>query len=129
MHAKVATGKRLFTGATRRWMTVLGIMSLVCAVPLWAEPDATAPPEETALSQLFEGVSPAVVSVVARRLPRQGTSLGQESRGSGFFIDREGHLLTNAHFLNNATQIAVIPDNGQELPARVAGLAPASQHD
>ncbi|MBI3327477.1 MAG: trypsin-like peptidase domain-containing protein, partial [Nitrospinae bacterium] len=122
MDAKVAAGTREVKRYTQLWRAALGLVSLICAAQVWANPDMTAPPEEAALVQLFEGVSPAVVSVVASRGSRQATNPGQESRGSGFFIDREGYLLTTAHFLHKADQIAVITGNGQEVPARVAGL-------
>jgi serine protease Do len=104
------------------WITVLGVLSMVFASPLWANADATAPLEETALIQLFERVSPAVVAVVAKRPPPQATGAGHESRGSGFFIDREGHLLTTAHVLHQASQTTAILDDRRGVAARVVGL-------
>jgi len=50
--------------------------------------------------------------------PREGT-------GSGFVIDREGHILTNHHVVEGAGRITVkFHGDPQEYPARLVGSAP-----
>jgi hypothetical protein len=44
------------------------------------------------------------------------------STGSGFFVTQAGHLLTNAHVVNNCTSIAVKTSGGQSGVARVIAL-------
>ena len=104
------------------WITALVVLSMVFGSPLWANPDTTAPGEETALIRLFERMSPAVVAVVAKRPPRQATGAERESRSSGFFIDGDGHLLTTAHVLHGASQITTILDDRRAVAARLVGL-------
>jgi len=88
---------------------------------------------------LFRRLSPSVVNiytqeVVERALPNRwpnpfgmlappagnvGTSLG-----SGMILDEDGHILTNAHVVENAAEIRVRFSDESELPARLVGLDP-----
>nr|AUN36977.1 HtrA protease/chaperone protein [uncultured bacterium] len=53
-----------------------------------------------------------------REMPRvQGT-------GSGFIIDKEGHILTNNHVVENADEITVRTYTGKEYPAKLIGRDP-----
>ncbi len=45
----------------------------------------------------------------------------QQGAGSGFVIDREGHILTNYHVIDNARKLEVILDNKKHYPATVIG--------
>ena len=45
------------------------------------------------------------------------------SLGSGFLINREGYILTNAHVISNAVNIHVVPAEGKkEYPAKIIGI-------
>ncbi len=44
--------------------------------------------------------------------------------GSGFVIDKEGHILTNFHVVMNADALQVTLSDGTQLPARVVGVDP-----
>ncbi|MDQ3171033.1 MAG: trypsin-like peptidase domain-containing protein [Acidobacteriota bacterium] len=50
--------------------------------------------------------------------PRQGA-------GSGFFIDEDGHILTNYHVIEGADRITITMSDGRTLRARVVGTDPA----
>ena len=45
----------------------------------------------------------------------------QEGQGSGFIIDKEGHILTNYHVIADARQVKVALHNGKSYPATVVG--------
>ena len=61
--------------------------------------------------QLFEDVSPSVVAI----------QVGVGG-GSGFFIDRDGHIVTNYHVVAGATDADVILADGTVVPAEVLGF-------
>ncbi|MGF1462055.1 MAG: Do family serine endopeptidase [Maricaulaceae bacterium] len=51
--------------------------------------------------------------------PREG-----RGQGSGFFISEDGFLVTNNHVVENATEIRVILDNGDDYEAELVGRDP-----
>ena len=66
------------------------------------------------LTNLYERVNPGVVSII------NYTSAGEGS-GSGFVYDYEGHVITNYHVVEGATQIEVDFNNGFKTRAEVIG--------
>jgi S1-C subfamily serine protease len=77
--------------------------------------------------EIYRREAPGVVLVQARSVQGESSSLDLEQRteniatGSGFVLDEEGHLLTNAHVVAGATDIQVTLDAGTTVPARVLG--------
>jgi serine protease Do len=59
---------------------------------------------------------PAIVQI---RVNGAGNSQTQGSRGSGFFIDPEGYILTAQHVIDKANEIEVRTAAGQRLVARL----------
>ena len=55
--------------------------------------------------------------------PQQQSS---QATGSGFLIDNDGHILTNAHVVEGAKTVTVQLGNGAEQDAQVVGTAPSS---
>ncbi|MGH9512006.1 MAG: S1C family serine protease [Terriglobales bacterium] len=45
----------------------------------------------------------------------------QEGQGSGFIIDKEGHILTNYHVIADARQVEVTLHNRKKYPATIVG--------
>lgn len=45
----------------------------------------------------------------------------QEGSGSGFIIDRDGHILTNHHVIDGAARIVITLSDGRAVRARVVG--------
>ncbi|NVM21269.1 MAG: DegQ family serine endoprotease [Desulfobacterales bacterium] len=48
----------------------------------------------------------------------------QRSLGSGFILDKEGHIVTNNHVIENADKIKVKLKNGKEYDAEISGRDP-----
>jgi len=69
----------------------------------------------TDVSALYERVSPGVVSVEAQAGDAGAT-------GSGFVLDRDGHILTNEHVVDNADSVRVRFQEGGPVSARVVGV-------
>jgi S1-C subfamily serine protease len=69
------------------------------------------------ISELYKRVSPGVVFIQA----------GQTGTGSGFVIDKEGHIVTNDHVVEGSSQFqVVIGGDPQPIPARLMGQDPSS---
>jgi len=115
------------------------------AALLATEPAGAADPflRRTATVEVVERVGPAVVNITtliadrafpgsqrpgepffrdfeSRRSPRQNVQM----LGSGVIIDRDRHVLTNAHVIADSARIFVSLDDGREYPARLVGAAP-----
>ena len=45
----------------------------------------------------------------------------QQGQGSGFIIDKEGHILTNFHVIEGARQVEVTLHNKKKYPAEIIG--------
>ena len=60
------------------------------------------------LTAIYEQVNPGVVAIIST------TSQGVGS-GSGFVIDKEGHILTNYHVVDTATQVEVDFPSGEKV--------------
>ncbi|MGD9301642.1 MAG: DegQ family serine endoprotease, partial [Desulfobacterales bacterium] len=56
-----------------------------------------------------------------QQLPRE---FRQNSLGTGFIVDREGHILTNNHVVDQTTEIKVKLVNNREYPAEIIGRDP-----
>lgn len=93
------------------------------------EPATRAPiqltPEEQANIRVYEVANQSVVHVttsVVQYHPIFGVPIeGGEGAGSGAILDREGHILTNHHVIDDATNIKVTLSNDHTYDAEVVG--------
>ncbi|MBN1565990.1 MAG: trypsin-like peptidase domain-containing protein [Anaerolineae bacterium] len=98
--------------------------------PMLIQSANAAVPTDEVFSTVYEQVSPSVVSisVVARQ---SGTGVfGQDQEvsatGTGFVLDTAGHILTNNHVVDGATEIDVSFVDGTLANAEIVGLDPDS---
>lgn len=66
--------------------------------------------------QIYEKVSPSVVSIVSTSLTSSGTS-----SGSGVVMTKDGYVITNAHVIEGADKVQVITADGMQYTAQVIG--------
>ena len=84
--------------------------------------------ETEILTAIYKKVNPSVVNIAVRQRLDLGGSRSpfatpddffQEGQGSGFVWDREGHIVTNNHVVQNATEVQVTFADGAVVPAKV----------
>ncbi|CAD7054424.1 2-alkenal reductase [Pseudorhizobium halotolerans] len=84
-------------------------------------------PEQSRI-QVFASASQKVVFITTSRRDRDPWSLNPlnvpNGTGSGFVWDEEGHIVTNYHVIEEATDAIVTLSDGQGFKARLVGAAP-----
>lgn len=78
---------------------------------------------EDLVTDLYQRVNPSVVHI---RVTVGRGAHAPEGSGSGFVFDQEGHIVTNNHVVEGASEITVIFADDTEVPASVVGTDPGS---
>jgi S1-C subfamily serine protease len=94
-----------------------------------AAPGESLDGEEQNNISVYKKNIPSVVNVTSRSMAFDFFYglVPQEGQGSGFIIDKEGHILTNYHVIADARQLKVTLHNRKSYSATVVGTDPA--HD
>ena len=94
-----------------------------------AAPGETLDSEEQNNIAVYKKNIPSVVNITSRAVTFDFFYglVPQEGQGSGFIIDKEGHILTNYHVIADARQVKVTLHNRKTYSATVVGTDPA--HD
>ena len=98
--------------------------SAVPATPLPASIEVSADAVELLLQNIYERTNPGVVNIDVSG--GTGSDLTEFGSGSGFVIDRDGHIVTNNHVIADATEIDVTFADGTAAQARLIGTDPYS---
>ena len=110
---------------------VLGAVALGFALGIfaavqfgWSQDDGPSLFDDAQVSRIFEDVSPAVVEVEAVR--RIGNiQFDIPFWGSGFLVDRDGHIVTNYHVVAGGEEFVIRLSDGSEVPAERLGVSQA----
>jgi S1-C subfamily serine protease len=94
-----------------------------------AAPGETLDSEEQNNIAVYHKNIPSVVNVTSRAMAFDFFYglMPQEGQGSGFVIDKDGHILTNYHVIADARQVEVTLHNRKKYKATVVGTDPV--HD
>ena len=105
---------------------------------------AVAPQEQAAfrngkalsINQIYRRSAPGVVQVTSTSIVRTETDplFGfpfpqqetQRALGSGFVIDKAGHIITNYHVIQGAREVQVSFSNNENMKARIVGSDPST---
>ncbi|GLI63253.1 hypothetical protein VaNZ11_006153 [Volvox africanus] len=83
-------------------------------------------PEEQLTIEIFKESTPSVVNVTNLAIKRDAFTMNMlempQGQGSGFIWDRVGHVVTNYHVIQDASDIKVTLANGEELSATLVGV-------
>ena len=118
---------------------VIGTVPPSAVRPATPEAPRDAPPAATAAANLsisyrlaVERASPSVVTVYSARTAAigpfgiGGQQLLSRGLGSGVVINSNGHIVTNNHVVEGATELAVAMPDGTLRPTKVLGVDPDS---
>src|SRR5262245_37175442 len=92
----------------------LGTSTKVSEVLMSTVPVENVPSRELSIEQLYRRDAPGVVQIVAM-------SRSHRTLGSGFVIDKAGHIVTNEHVVAGAHEVQVGFSGTHSIPARVIG--------
>ena len=92
---------------------------------------------ELSINQIYRRAAPGVVQVTSTTVvnvpadpffgnPFFPQQQRQQSLGSGFVVDKAGHIVTNFHVVEGAKQVRVSFSNGSSMKATVVGSDPSS---
>jgi S1-C subfamily serine protease len=126
-------GAALLGGFSRATNTVRELQ------PIEASPSAASFQQGKPLSvnEIYREAAPGVVQVAATQVvstpsvdPFFGFPLPQNQRqealGSGFVIDKAGHIITNYHVIEGARSVDVSFSNNESMRARIIGVDPST---
>jgi S1-C subfamily serine protease len=82
-----------------------------------------APTKGLTPEQIYKRDAPGVVQITATSVTPLQT---QQSLGSGFVLDKAGHIVTNYHVVQGATKVQVSFSGQDQLTARVIGKDPST---
>jgi len=79
--------------------------------------------QQDALVELYQNVSPGVVAIL---IYGDSSEIFPVGSGSGFVIDKEGHIASNFHVVKDAAQLIVYFPSGIKVRGEVIGTDPDS---
>ena len=106
------------------------------AAPTSVAPAAFDTGKRESINSIYRASAPGVVHIeTATRVPQQedpffgnpfGTAQTQRALGSGFVIDKAGHIVTNFHVVRGANTIQVSFSNNERFKAKLVGSDPST---
>ena len=106
------------------------------AAPTSSEPASFQNGPRESINAIYRASAPGVVHIETTSRVQQpadpffgnpfGTSETQRALGSGFVIDKAGHIVTNYHVVRGANTIQVSFSNNERFKARLVGVDPST---
>src|SRR5881275_1785348 len=104
------------------------------AAPTSSEPASFQNGPRESINAIYRASAPGVVHIETTSRVQQpadpffgnpfGTTQTQRALGSGFVLDKAGHIVTNYHVVQGASRVEVSFSNNERLPAHVIGRDP-----
>jgi len=112
-----------------------GSTTTVVQAPVRATPASATSTGRLSINEIYKRSAPGVVQIVSTEKtvestdPFFGTPFtqpGQQALGSGFVLDKEGHIVTNYHVVQGASKIEVGFSNNASYSAKIVGSDPST---
>jgi putative serine protease PepD len=94
-----------------------------------AESTAFSNPSGKTISDIYGSAKRGVIQVLATSVASDNPFFGSQptrALGSGFVIDKAGHVVTNYHVIEGASKVEVSFSGNDEMPATVIGRDPST---
>jgi S1-C subfamily serine protease len=94
-----------------------------------AESTAFSSPSGRTISDIYGSAKRGVIQVLATSVTSDNPFFGSQptrALGSGFVIDKAGHVVTNYHVIEGASKVEVSFSGNDEMPATVIGRDPST---
>ncbi|MGH3006172.1 MAG: S1C family serine protease [Gaiellaceae bacterium] len=94
-----------------------------------APPSFAGSDEARSIQDIYETAGPGVVQVTSTSVVASDPFFGAQevpSLGSGFVIDKAGHIVTNYHVVEGADEVEVNFSGADRVPARIVGTDPST---
>jgi S1-C subfamily serine protease len=109
----------------------------VILTPTGSSPTSFAGGKRLSINEIYRRWAPGVVQITSTTVvnvpqdpffgnPFAPTTQEQESLGSGFVVDKAGHIVTNYHVIEGAESVQVSFSNGENVKARIVGSDPST---
>ncbi|MEN0110342.1 MAG: trypsin-like peptidase domain-containing protein, partial [Planctomycetota bacterium] len=98
--------------------------SAIEPLPRSTAPPAGLTPDELANIRVYDAANRSVVNISTSTIQRDrmfGLTVEGEGAGSGAILDRDGHILTNLHVIENAREVRVTLANDNQYDAVLVG--------
>ena len=106
------------------------------ALPRTLSPAAFATGKRMSINEIYRAAAPGVVHIETTMRAQSpadpffgnpfGASQTQRALGSGFVIDKAGHIVTNYHVVRGASSIQVSFSNNERIKASAVGVDPST---
>jgi putative serine protease PepD len=97
-----------------------------------ATPASASTADTLSVGEIYRRASASVVEIMVTSragsapFPFGGERPQQQAQGSGFVLDDEGHIVTNAHVVDGAESVEATFSDGSSYEARVVGTDPST---
>src|SRR5712691_9573896 len=127
-------GAALFGGVGTGTTTVRELASVTGST----EPTAFAQGKRLTIAEVYSRSAPGVVQVTSTSVAStqansffgnpfsQPQTQTQQALGSGFVIDKAGHIITNYHVVQGAKSVEVSFSNNDSMKAKIVGVDPST---
>ncbi|WP_433016838.1 S1C family serine protease [Kribbella sp. CA-294648] len=115
------TGRVLATGIA---LSVLAGGLAGAVTGNWGDSPAVSAPVELPQANAPSGGAPqgSIAAAAASVLPGVVSVRAGRATGSGFAIDQQGHVVTNAHVVEGASDVSLVLSNGRRVDANIIGV-------
>jgi putative serine protease PepD len=132
--AALLGGAAALAGAVALGVTADGTTTTVVRETSSAAPAAAVTGSALPVREIYRRSAPGVVQITASSAPTVQTdpfgtpfqSPGQQALGSGFVIDKAGHIVTNYHVVEGASEIEIGFSNHDTRKATIVGTDPST---